>query len=604
MSILEPDARTIYLSALRPPTGYRLDRAIGTTYSLDLMTLLSVPLAFALFDRAESNDELLKDPVLLLEALRRYAGRTTVYCNAGQIAVPSGRHPLFVALEPMVVEVKAPTQGGVFHPKVWAMRFVAEGAPVVYRTLVLTRNLTPDRSWDTVLVLDGKLVDRKVAYARNHPLADFVAALPSLAIAPVPAEASASAELLQDELRRVDFEVPPPFESLNFWPIGIEGYRDSPFNGSEHRRALVMSPFIRADTLAQLGRGNDDILISRADELDAIGNDGLSPFTRIFTLAENVEHDDASAGSEADASPRASPAGLHAKLYVLDHGWNTHVVTGSANASVAAFSRNVEFCVELTGKKSKVGIDELLGDGVSGIANLLQPYTPRAQATGPSEEQRQAEQRLELLRAALIDCGLSAAISNAAMPETFDVELTVQASAPVFPPGVRATVRPVSLPRGAVRSISELITGGRLVFPSMSLVGLTAFFAVDAETSVGDEVCRVAFVLRAQLRNVPEGRENTVLRSVVGSRENLVRYLMLLLADELDASTFEGLISEHQANGAGLGGPGQSSLPVLEHLLRAYARGPEKLDAIHRLVQDLRASPEGAKLLPTGFERV
>ena len=119
MSVLDPDARTIYLSALRPPDGYTLDRAIGTTYSLDLVTLLSVPLAFALFDRAESNEELLKDPVLLLEALRRHAQRTSIFCNAGQIASPRGAHALFIALEPMVHEVRCPNRGGEVAPVPW-----------------------------------------------------------------------------------------------------------------------------------------------------------------------------------------------------------------------------------------------------------------------------------------------------------------------------------------------------------------------------------------------------------------------------------------------------------------------------------------------------
>jgi hypothetical protein len=54
---------------------------------------------------------------------------------------------------------------------------------------------------------------------------------------------------------------------------------------------------------------------------------------------------------------------------------------------------------------------------------------------------------------------------------------------------------------------------------------------------------------------------------------------MLLLADELDSSVFEGLLSGDASNGSRHNGQSQAALPVLEHLLRAYARGPEKLDA-------------------------
>lgn len=604
MSILDPDAREIYLSALRPPDGYHLDRAIGTTYSLDLTTLLSVPLAFALFDRAESNDELLKDPVLLLEALRRYAQRTSIFCNAGQIAAPRGAHALFIALEPMVHEVRCPNQGGVFHPKVWVLRFTADDAPTKYRALVLTRNLTPDRSWDTVLALEGEVADRERAYARNHPLADFVAALPGLATAKLPKDAAAGIRIVERELRRVEFELPEPFEDLRFWPLGIDGYSRSPFEKSEHRRALVISPFVRADLLATIGGSGDDILIARPEEMDAIGAVKLKNFSRLFTLCEQVEHDDASEATEGQEPARSSPAGLHAKLYVLDHGWDSHVITGSANATIAAFKRNVEFCVELVGKKSKVGIDALLGEGAtSGIASLLQPYTPPEKPVLLSDPELEAEKRLESLRAAFASSDLIARVSQST-GQTFAVELALKKGTLSIPRGVTATIRPVTLTATHARNIDELASSGRLTFSSVSLLGISAFYSVVAETLAGGETHRLEFVVTSTLENCPDGRENAVLRSVVGSRENLVRYLLLLLADELDDPALTLEILTGAKTGAKRRHGMELSMPVLEHLLRAYARSPEKLDAIHKLVSDLRADPESAKLLPEGFERV
>ena len=54
--------------------------------------------------------------------------------------------------------VSAP-QGGVFHPKFWLLRYLPQdsGGPARYRLLVLSRNLTYDRSWDTMLRLDASL---------------------------------------------------------------------------------------------------------------------------------------------------------------------------------------------------------------------------------------------------------------------------------------------------------------------------------------------------------------------------------------------------------------------------------------------------------------
>ena len=113
--MLPPNQRELYLSALRPPPGFQLDRAIGTTYSLDLITLLSLPLSFALLDMTDREGKLLRDPVALLHALRAYANRLTIFCQTGGIAVPTQRHPLYAHLEEAIVPVRK--EGGCLSPQ-------------------------------------------------------------------------------------------------------------------------------------------------------------------------------------------------------------------------------------------------------------------------------------------------------------------------------------------------------------------------------------------------------------------------------------------------------------------------------------------------------
>ena len=134
------------------------------------------------------------------------AGSITVFCQAGRIAVPRRGQLLFGYLEPSVIEAKAPREGGVFHPKIAVIRYTAdtrdsgsqaeEGpdqAAVRYRLLCGTRNLTFDRSWDTMLVLDGELRrDRLQIVRRNRPLSAFVQALPELASSPISEERNSS----------------------------------------------------------------------------------------------------------------------------------------------------------------------------------------------------------------------------------------------------------------------------------------------------------------------------------------------------------------------------------------------------------------------------
>jgi len=47
--MLRPDERQHLLELLRPPVGCTLDFAVGTTYSLDLISALMLPLSFAFF---------------------------------------------------------------------------------------------------------------------------------------------------------------------------------------------------------------------------------------------------------------------------------------------------------------------------------------------------------------------------------------------------------------------------------------------------------------------------------------------------------------------------------------------------------------------------
>ena len=148
--VLAPDSRELLLDALRPPTGYSLDRAVATTFTLDLETALTVPLAFAGFRLDEQPD-----PVEVMEALRGMSERIDIFCQAG--AIGAGRWPsdLLALLENVIHEVRRPRPGHIFHPKTWLLRFRDESQEPSYRLLVLSRNLTADRSWDTILWLDG-----------------------------------------------------------------------------------------------------------------------------------------------------------------------------------------------------------------------------------------------------------------------------------------------------------------------------------------------------------------------------------------------------------------------------------------------------------------
>ena len=133
--MLSPDSRTVAFELLRAPAGYDLDFALLTTYTLDLEALLALPLS--VIARADKGvEDLLADPLLLLEALRQAGERIHVFVDQAGIAIPRNRRELYAMLEPSVHPVRAPG-GGAFHPKVWVLRFLAEDERCFFREVLL-----------------------------------------------------------------------------------------------------------------------------------------------------------------------------------------------------------------------------------------------------------------------------------------------------------------------------------------------------------------------------------------------------------------------------------------------------------------------------------
>ena len=398
--------RTLLLESLRPPPGYRLRRAIGTSYTLDLIALLTAPLAFTFFDAHNEDGAPVTDPVALLEALRRHAENVTLFCQAGAIAVPKPEQTLLAYLEGSVIEVQPPRAEGIFHPKLWVLAFEADGAPAIYRVLCLSRNLTFARSWDTCLSLEGRLMDRQRGYWRNKPLADLLLALPGLTTRPIRAELREDIERMAYEVRRVDFRPPQPFTDFHIHHFGLGRKRGWPLPAAS--RSLVISPYLVGSVVQKLVREHGlDVLISRPEAFEEVmrssGREALPKTCYVLSPGADLDSREAQE-EEAEQAPNGSPpvddqvelAGLHAKLFLFENGREARLFTGSANATAAAFGLNVEVLVELFGKKKDCGIASLLGSEdhprLETLRSLLQEYTPpRRPGTreGPQEGPRE-----------------------------------------------------------------------------------------------------------------------------------------------------------------------------------------------------------------------
>ena len=144
--------RLDYGSLLMPPENYELTHAVATTYSLDLYTLLAIPVALFYSKVLDGSFEETRFDVL--ESIQKTAGILKVYCQKGKIKVPRKFNWLFAYVEDSICEITPPNHVSSFHPKVWILRF-KKSQSITYRVIVLSRNLTFDRSWDLAFHIEG-----------------------------------------------------------------------------------------------------------------------------------------------------------------------------------------------------------------------------------------------------------------------------------------------------------------------------------------------------------------------------------------------------------------------------------------------------------------
>jgi len=619
--------RTLLLESLRPPTGYRLRRAVGTSFTLDLMALLTAPLAFTFFDAHDEDGAPLTDPLALLEALRRHAERVTLFCQAGAIGVPRPDQKLLAYLEGSVIEVQPKREGGVFHPKLWVLNFASEEQPSVYRVLCLSRNLTFARAWDTCVRLEGRQAQRELGYSRNKPFADLLLALPGLAIRqPISDELQEDLERMAYEIRRVDFEPPRPFHDFQVHSFGLRGRRGWPF--PKGGRSLVVSPFLVGSTVRDLVREHGlDVLISRPEAFEnvarEVGRDAL-PRT-CYVLSPGAGLDARDAEEEGEEPPDAALpaedgvelAGLHAKLFLFEQGRAARLFTGSANATSAAFHANVEVLVELVGKKKDCGVDALLGleedPKLETLRSLLAEYHPPP-CPGPERPNRNLERDADRLVRIL------GATPFTAMAQDVDAqqrwEMALLGELPEIPDGAEVKVWPATLPSEAASRIDGRREARHqpvgpagpgyaiATFRDISFEALSAFFAFEVLLREEGQEVRRRFVVTAELRGAPENRRERLLRSLLENPRRVLQLLLLILMGEgADVSDFVKAARFDGTDRRGTAG-GWDQATLLETLLRSLSRNPRRIDDVARLISDLERTPEGRALLPEGLAEI
>ena len=561
MTRLDPGVRQTLSSVLRPPAGFRLDAAVGTSFTLDLRTLLAVPLTFALLDGVEiepgnesSGEEETPAAPVLLGALLAYAERIRVVSDARYISAPTRSSRLYSLLEPAIAPVVV-APGAHFHPKFWLLRFIDEDSNASHRLVLSTRNLTDDRSWDLVVVLD------------EDPAGVPAAAQPAIGLLRAAAPGDLLIEDLASSAASARFLPPPGCGDLRLhaWPAGRGA---DPMEGRSGPKMLVVSPFIGLDRLRALARRSDQLtVVSRPETFDRLAARGDLPRADLRRLVDLAADDDGLSGE------------LHAKLVVLDEaGGRSRWWLGSLNATENGVRRNAEALLELTTPTVTGGVDALLGTEGNSLGALLEQHVLRPPV---DDDQDLAGERK--LRQAIAGASWGVAVTQ--QPDGhLAAALTVDWLEPRPDPEADIRVR-FSSGRPADRLRLDLQAArSETRWPLVLLEDVTSLLEVQVRLPACDPF--TLLVVADLVVPDVEARRAALFSAIVPDVDVMLRLILLLLTSGNDAGSASAA-ARKLIDGDSEPADDVPSVPFVEEMIRSYAREPDRLRRAGEMIAGL-----------------
>ena len=597
--------RLDYGQILVPPADFELDFAVGTTYSLDLDALTGASLALGLSE--ETDSALMNNPICLLEALRTTGDKVALFCEMGQIHLPSRVSSLYILLEKMVFCIKPAKRRGIaaypsFHPKFWLLRYQNKHKEIFYRVIVLSRNLTFDHSWDVTFYMDGQLT--RTETDKNEPVCDFLRYLAAQIHSKDDSrEKSRRIKSIIKELPYIHFEpAEKEFIDYQFIPNGVKKvdgsfyqFNETPLFKDTFREALIISPFVSGGIIRDFNNRNNRsfiegarrMLITRESSLGKLQPEDVSNF-KLYTLKDQVIDGEAAISDEATSTMKQD---IHAKVFMIRKYSDTDLYLGSLNASHNAVYGNVEFMIRLRAKNRYLNMDRLteslFGKDPDGPDNPFQEVTlknaiiPEAGSDG-------------ILAATLKMISRSNPKASVAEEGSEHYMLSVHFN-PVDTQGFQVKVKPLL-------SHKEEVFSENLTYHKLTLTQLSEFFAVE----VSDGESSVSRVLMIPTEGLPEDREQAVVSSVINDRDCFYRYVAFLLGDDSILSALE--MNEVSEEYSGYANQTRYQIPALyEKMLLSAATQPEKFQGIDYLIKSISDEgiiPDDFKTLYAKFKKV
>ena len=596
--MFRPDSncdRTDYNIILMPPDGYKLDKAIGTTYSLDLEALTAVAICLGLSE--ETDSKLMQNPISMLNALQKVSDKIILFCEAGQIKAPLKPTALSILLEKMVVEVALPKDRQLgrypaFHPKTWILSYVNKDGDKKYRFVVMSRNLTFDRSWDVSFSMDSSRMVRQKK--KTKPIINFLDFL-SGSVSNNAKDAGKKRTLIRNmqvELADVSFSLDSKEFGENFeiLPLGIgkNAYQmsedvlfstDRNSADSTFHELVVMSPFLSESVIADFNiaeRGLSDskrTLITRRSELSKLKEMDTDNFTIYVLKDEIVDGEDAISDVMTDKMKQD----IHAKIYIRRKYADVDLYLGSMNASYSAINKNVEMMLWLGTKNKYLNGEKFLKDIFCGPADdVKNPFEKVTVMDAVQDIDGDNKNALEQKIKELCRAKRKATITE---DNYGKYKVTVEF------PGVTSDKTIMVSP---FNSKQEHTLCEKIEFTDLEILQLSEFYELTAKEGE-DEIHRIIMIPTI---GFPEDRESAVVNSIVKDRASFVEYIAFVLGDDYLASMLE----KKQIGESGIFQHSNDAMPVLyEKMLKTSVEEPERfrdIGYVLKMVTDKEIIPD------------
>jgi hypothetical protein len=264
--------------------------------------------------------------------------------------------------------------------------------------------------------------------------------------------------------------------------------------------------------------------------------------------------------------------------------------------------------VELRGARRRIGIDALLGDesavesGAGSLRKILKPYHPPTEPLQIDADRQRVEMLIDEARRMLAVAPISVEIT-AQGGDAYCA--TLVADSLDRPEGVEYLAWPVMLPPGRAQSLDLRGKRTKIDFSPLTITALTPFWAFRIKAKAGKVEESVEFVLDLPVKGMPEGRAAALMAKMIDNADRFLKYLAMLLADD---PLLPGLElwnrRSHEGGGSGNSGSPWGSAILLENLVRAFSRNPQRLDRIDALLKDLKKGGAASGVIPAEFEEI